>query len=79
MKTILFFVIAVLLVSCAPGKEVQIHTVAVQLVKIDTIYRFPNKELLLTWLSEEGTHYISFEEYNNPYVVGTKFLVMVKR
>jgi len=52
----------------------------VQLIKIDTVSRYPNSaEQILTWRSGDHIDYVTYAPLDNCYVVGTKMRVMVKR
>ena len=79
MKAILYIGICLFFVRCHTEKTIQLHAVSVQLIKIDTVYRYPVREQVLTWRTEDGTKYVSYEELNKPYVIGTRFMVMMKR
>lgn len=52
----------------------------VELVKIDTIQRYPNtSEKLLTWRDDNRIDYITFVPIETHYIIGARMKVMVKR
>lgn len=80
MKKILLFSLTVTVISCTTGKEVQMSMSDVQLVKIDTIQRYPNTtEKILTW--QDGNHmsYVTFVPIETYYVVGARMKVLTPR
>jgi hypothetical protein len=80
MKKLVPLALAGFLFSCAHEKTIQMNITNVQLVKIDTVLRYPNiTEQILTWRSEDHVDYVTFEPISKYYVVGSKMTVMVKR
>lgn len=79
MKTILVVALATTLFGCYADKELELQTVNVQLVKIDTVYRHPANEQVLTWKSEDNVRYISYEPIEKSFVVGSRFTVMMRK
>jgi len=80
MKKLLPFALAGLIASCSQEKAVQMSMTNVQLIKIDTVLRYPNSaEQILTWRSVDRIDYITYEPMGNYYTVGAKMTVMVKR
>ena len=79
MKALLHIGICLFFAGCYTEKTIQLHAVSVQLIKIDTVYRYPVREQLLTWKAEDGTSFVSYEDLDKPYVLGTRFMVMLKR
>jgi len=80
MKSILALTLSLALFSCTSEKEIQANIVDVQLVKIDTVSRFPNAmQKLLTWRSEQNVDYVTFEPINSQFRVGTRMKVMVTK
>lgn len=76
----LFVLLGIALYSCGTEKEVQASMVDVQLVKIDTVDRYPNHEQkLLTWRDENNINYITFEPMNNNYKLGDSMKVMIRK
>jgi hypothetical protein len=66
--------------SCAADKEIQAEIVYVELVKIDTINRFhSDARQLLTWRDEKKVDYITYESLEQPYSVGSKLKMIVRR
>ena len=61
---------ATLAYSCATEKEIQSDIIDVQLVKIETVQRYPDLEQkLLTWRDRNNIDYITFE----PAALNTKW------
>lgn len=81
MKFILScLVTATVFMSCGVNREIQAEIVNAQLVKIDTIYRYPNiREQLLTWKSQKNVEYISYASINNTYTVGARMAVLITK
>jgi hypothetical protein len=80
MKKILPLMLTAFVFGCAHEREVQMNMVNVQLIKIDTIQRYPNSaEQLLTWRSEDNISYITYEPMSMYYAVGSKMKVMIRR
>ena len=80
MKKLVPLAIAGFLFSCTHEKTVQMSMTNVQLVKIDTVQRYPNvSEQILTWRSEDRVDYITFEPITRYYALGSRIIVMVKR
>ena len=71
--------LATALLSCAVQKDIQVEFVHAELIKIDTVYRYPNTEQVLTWKTNENIHYISYAPLRQPYQVGTRMAVMVRK
>lgn len=72
--------LGIIIYSCGAEKEVQASMVSVQLVKIDTVDRYPgNEQKLLTWKDENNINYITFEPMNNNYKLGDLMKVMVRK
>ena len=80
MKTaIITASLATALLSCATQNEIQVEFVHAKLIKIDTVYRYPNSEQLLTWSTNENIHYISYAPLRDAYQLGTRMAVMVRK
>ncbi len=80
MKTALLFVTLCTLCSCYSGKELQADVMNAQLVKIDTIYRYPNiREQVLTWKCSTGVEYTSIDKLRNVYTLGSTMKVLVRK
>jgi hypothetical protein len=78
-KTLPFFLVAVIL-GCTQEREIQMSMADVELVKIDTIQRYPNTaEKLLTWRSDDHVDYVTFAPLDSYYPIGSRMKVMVKR
>ena len=80
MKTIIFSaMIIIALLSCRPGKDIQVEFVTAKLIKIDTVQRFNEYEKVLTWQANDNTRYISYLPMKKRVFVGMEFLVMRRR
>ena len=80
MKKLIPLVAAAFLFSCAGQKEIQVNMTNVQLIRIDTLERYPYaSQQVLTWRSDDHIDYITFEPINRYYLVGSKMAVLVKR
>jgi hypothetical protein len=84
MKKTLPFLLAAFLsalfIGCSEEKEIQMSLSDVQLVKIDTIQRYPNNpEKILTWRSDDNVSYVTFAPLETYYPLGARMKVMVKR
>lgn len=72
--------ISALALSCAEQKEVQMDFTDVQLVKIDTIQRYPEaSKQLLTWRDENHVDYQTFVPIEMYYPIGARMKVMLRR
>ncbi len=66
--------------GCAAEKEVQADLVNVELIKIETVERYPNVEQkLLTWKDENNVKYITFQPMSADYKIGTFMKVMLRK
>ncbi|HEU4633348.1 MAG TPA: hypothetical protein VFS22_05145 [Flavisolibacter sp.] len=79
MKTILLL-LGTTLFSCAIRKEVQADLIDVELVKIETVQRYPDQEQkLLTWRDENNISYITFEPMSANYKLGSVMKMMIRK
>lgn len=80
MKKLAPLAIAAFLFSCTGLREIQMNMTNVQLVRIDTLQRYPYaSQQVLTWRSEDRIDYITYEPINKYYPLGAKMAVLVKR
>jgi hypothetical protein len=82
MKTILAALALWVVVGCSSSfREVQeVDMVRAELVKIDTIWRHPERVKQLTWKDSDDIHYVSFVSiHNENYDIGSSMYVMRKR
>lgn len=80
MKGIILLLGSALTYGCASEKEIQMDVIDVELVKVETVNRYPNLEQkILTWRDAHNISYVTFEPMNNKYTVGSIMKVMVKR
>lgn len=67
-------------VGCTGPKDLQMDLTDVELVKIDTVQRYPNSsEKILTWRDDNQVSYITFAPLETYYVIGARMKVMLKR
>lgn len=79
-KTVPLFLLAGLILGCSEEKEIQMNMTDVQLVKIDTVQRYPDiPQQILTWRTDDHINYVTFEPLGRYYTVGYRMKVMVKR
>jgi hypothetical protein len=81
MKAVLSVIGVIALVACGSAREIEVDFVNAELVKIDTVYRYPNNyQQVLTWKSpDNNVQYVSYASLNNSYSIGSRMLVMVKK
>jgi hypothetical protein len=81
MKIILSaLIIITVFMSCVSGREVQAEIVSAELVRIDTIYRYPNmQEQLLTWKSPKNVEYVSYASMYNSFVLGARMPMLIAK
>jgi hypothetical protein len=80
MKAMILLLGATLAYSCTTEKEIQSDMVDVQLVKIETVQRYPDfEQKLLTWRDRNNIDYITFEPASSEYKVGTFMKVLVRK
>lgn len=79
MRKLAVLIIPVLMGSCKAGKEIQVEMVSVELIKIDTIYRYPAQEQILVWKCSNNVEYVSYVPLNRAHYLGERMAVMVKR
>ena len=65
--------------ACAAKRDIQVEMVKVELVRVDTIFRFDHKMKMCTWQAPDRLTYYSFERIDNYMPVGTSMRVLVKR
>ena len=81
MKLLLGLMGMALILACGAPRDIEVEFVSAELVKIDTVYRFPNTyQKVLTWRSSEtNVQYVTYTALNTDYLIGSKVLVMVHR
>jgi len=80
MKTLLLAMAAVMFCSCTVDREIEANIMSVELVRIDTIQRYPNyQQKLLTWNSENNIRYITYEPMSSAFTLGSKMKVMMRK
>jgi hypothetical protein len=76
---LLFAVLSVLTVGCSMGKEMEVQFGQAQLIKIDTLYRYPDRIKQLTWKDENNIQYTSIANMQEVYKVGLRMRVLRQR
>ena len=82
MKTTLIVLVLWASIGCNSAyREIQeVDMVKARLVRIDTIWRHPERVKQLTWKDSDDIQYISYVSLQNEvYTVGTSMYVMRKR
>jgi hypothetical protein len=80
MKTMLYLFVAAAFAGCYSEKDIQMNMVDVELIKIDTISRYPNMDKqLLTWRTPNQVNYITYEPLTTPYTIGSRMRVLVRK
>jgi len=80
MKKALPFFLAATIAGCNSEKQIQMNIADAELIKIDTVQRYPNtSEKLLTWRTDDRIDYVTFVPINSHYSIGSRMKVMVKR
>lgn len=82
MKTTLVAIALLAVIGCTNSfREIQqVDMVNAKLIKIDTIWRHPDRVKQLTWKDSDDIQYISYVSiYNEMYDIGSIMYVMRKR
>ena len=79
MKSLIGLAAVIFFCGCSAEKEVQVEMLSAELVRIDTVYRYPGPQQVLTWRCSTNVEYISFEPLNNFYQVGYRTPVLVRK
>ena len=80
MKAVLIVAVALSLQACvASGKQVQVNIVSAELVRIDTLFRYNSPVKLLTWRSTDHVDYYSYAKLSEPYRIGARMPVLMRR
>ena len=79
MKKVVAILVAVAMGSCTAQQQIQVNMLGAELVKIDTVYRFSGSEQMLVWKTANNVEYVSYAPVSQPYQVGTRLTVMVRR
>ncbi len=81
MKTILLPLVLIAAAGCASLRETQqVDMVTAKVIRIDTVFRYPDRLKQLTWKDNDDIQYVSYVSmYNEMYSVGSSMYVMRKR
>lgn len=74
-----FLVLVVFASSCSMHKELEVQVANAELVRIDTLYRYPDAIKQLTWKDDRNTEFISIATMNEVHKVGTKMRMLRQR
>jgi hypothetical protein len=80
MKPFLLTMVTGLLFACSTEREIQADLVSANLVKIDTLTRYPNiRQKMLTWQATDNVLYITYEPMYTNVSVGARREVMIRK
>jgi hypothetical protein len=79
MKFVLLLLVLASAGGCALQREVEVEVGHAELIRIDTLYRYPEHIKQLTWRDEKNTRYISIATMGEVYKVGTKMRMLHQR
>ncbi len=79
MKTIFIAMIILALCGCRIERDIQVEFLTAELIKVDTVNRYPKDRKQLTWLDQNNIRYVSYISIDKPIAVGVKILVMKPR
>lgn len=79
MKAGLLLTGVVALAGCFSSRDIQVDVVNAELVRIDTVYRYPEYKKVLVWKTPSNVEYLSFAAMKDVYTVGSKLPVLVRR
>ena len=81
MKTILLPLVLIAAAGCTSLRETQqVDMVTAKVIRIDTVFRYPDHLKQLTWKDNDDIQYVSYVSmYNEMYYVGSSMYVMRKR
>lgn len=65
--------------GCRVEKDIQVEFVKAELIRIDTIGRYPKERKQLTWQDQDKIRYTSYMSIDKPISVGLQMLVMRRR
>jgi hypothetical protein len=78
-KIMLPLVVGLAVAACNTGKEIQVNMVSAELIKVDTVYRHPRQEILLTFRCQNKLELVSFAPMYRHYQVGTRYQVLLTK
>jgi hypothetical protein len=83
-QSVMKFVLLLIVLFSAGGcvalqREVEVELGHAELIRIDTLYRYPEHIKQLTWKDEKNTRYISIASMGEVYKVGTKMRMLHQR
>jgi hypothetical protein len=80
MKAVWVVAAALSLQACvSSSRSVQVAVVDAELVRIDTLFRYKSPVKLLTWRSSDQVEYFSYAQLNEPFNVGARMPVLMRR
>ena len=78
MNKVFWVALAAVLASCST-REIQAEFVNAELIRVDTVYRHPKQEAVLTWRCKDKVQFVTFARLNHSYTVGTIFPVLLTK
>jgi hypothetical protein len=79
MKKLLPLLIAFAGIGCSMEKDLQAEVYDAELIKIDTVYRYPEYELFLTWRFQDKFDYVTRSRTNTSFSIGEKYFVLLPK
>lgn len=81
MKTFLLPLALIAAAGCANLRETQqVDMVTARVVRIDTVFRYPDHMKQLTWKDNDDIQYVSYVSmFNEVYSIGSSMYVMRRR
>ena len=76
MKSIIAALCIIALSGCRIEREIPVEFVKVELIRIDTVFRYPKERKLLTWQDQDKIRYTSSISIEKNIAVGSTLLVM---
>ena len=80
MKRMIFVIVAAVSVaSCWVQKEVEVEVTRAELIRIDTVYRYPGSMKQLTWKDDRKRQFTSFTTMDNNNTLGEKMTMLSQK
>ena len=80
MKAILIFLTIWAITGCGGLKEIQVDMVRARIIKLDTVYRYPEYVKQVTWKDQDNLQYVSFINiHDQTYAVGSTMLLLRRK
>ena len=79
MNKLLGCFVALIFLGCASSRPIQAEFVNAELIRIDTVYRLPGHQKLLTWRCANHIEIVTFGRINDPHKVGSIYQVLLTK